>query len=187
VQVNTLWVTNAAPYAPPATPANLSPTSVSNSFAALKWNTSANAVNYNLKRALAVGGPYTNVASQIASTNSTDPTVGAATTYYYVVSASNGFGESTNSPAVSLTTAANPVVSLPVFTSVSVSGTNIVLQGTNGSSGAAYVVLTASNLALPLANWQTNLTGNFSGGGKFSNSLPVNPADKQRFYRVRSP
>jgi autotransporter-associated beta strand protein len=187
VQVNTLWATNAAPYSPPTTPTNLSPTTVSNSFAALKWSSSTNAVNYNLKRALAVSGPYTNVATQIANTNFTDATITAATTYYYVVSASNGFGESTNSTAVSLTTAANPVVSIPAFTSVSVSGTNIVVQGTNGSSGAAYVVLTATNLTLPLASWQTNLTGNFSGGGGFSNSISVNPGSQQQFYRVRTP
>ena len=187
VQVNSLWATNAAPYSPPVTPTNLSPTTVSNSFAALKWNSSTNAVNYNLKRALAAGGPYTNVATQIANPNFTDATVAAATSYYYVVSASNGFGESPNSPAISLTTAANPVVVIPVFTSASLSGTNLVLQGTNGSAGTAYVLLTATNLTLPLASWQTNLRGNFSGAGKFSNALPVNSADKQRFYRVRSP
>ncbi len=66
----------------------------------LSWPASAGAVRYNVKRALAAGGPYTNLASP-TTTSYRDDKVENGKSYYYVVSTVNALGESQNSAEVS--------------------------------------------------------------------------------------
>jgi hypothetical protein len=66
-------------------------------------------VSYNLKRGLASGGPYSVIVSGITTTGYLDTNVTNGTTYYYVVTASNGTGESQNSNQAVATPAAAPV------------------------------------------------------------------------------
>jgi fibronectin type 3 domain-containing protein len=57
----------------------------------LAWNSSANAIGYNVYRGNVSGGPYSIInASPDASTAFTDRTVSAGRTYYYVVTALDG-------------------------------------------------------------------------------------------------
>ncbi len=86
---------------PPPAPANLVATAGSNSVT-LTWSPSATATGYNVKRALVSGGENTTNAN-ITTTGYTDRQATNGTTYYYVVSAVNGFGESPNSAEVSAT------------------------------------------------------------------------------------
>ena len=58
----------------------------------LAWPAATNAVSYNVKRATLNGGPYVFLAN-VTATNYTDTDLTNGTTYYYVVSATNGFGE----------------------------------------------------------------------------------------------
>ena len=76
--------------------------------AVLSWTASTNATTYNVKRSTSSGGTYTNIAN-VAGTNYTDRGVIGGTTYYYVVSALNVGGESTNSAPASVT----PTVNVP--------------------------------------------------------------------------
>jgi len=85
----------------PATPTGLSATPGS-SQAGLAWNSSAGATGYNIKRATVSGGPYTGVGTSV-SNNYTDSSVTNGITYYYVVSAVNGGGESSNSTEANVT------------------------------------------------------------------------------------
>ncbi|HEU5396268.1 MAG TPA: LamG-like jellyroll fold domain-containing protein, partial [Verrucomicrobiae bacterium] len=62
----------------------------------LNWTALVGATNYYVKRATISGGPYTIIASSTTSTY-IDLTVTNGTTYYYVVSALGGSGESPNS------------------------------------------------------------------------------------------
>jgi len=87
---------------PPSAPTNLT-ASAGDYSAALTWPAVTNATSYNLKRSAASGGPYTNVLTQTALTNVVDTTVFNGVTYYYVVTAVNAGGESTNSIEVSAT------------------------------------------------------------------------------------
>jgi autotransporter-associated beta strand protein len=73
-----------------------------------------------------------------------------------------------------------------VINSVTVNGSNLILQGTNGASSGTYSILTSTNLTLPLANWTTNSTGTFTAGGAFSNGVPIT-SQAQRFFLIKQP
>jgi fibronectin type 3 domain-containing protein len=88
----------------PASPSSLAATA-GNATVALTWAASSGATGYNVKRAAASGGPYTQLAAA-TTTSHNDPSLTNGTTYYYVVSALNSAGESANSAQVSATPAA---------------------------------------------------------------------------------
>jgi len=63
----------------------------------LSWTVATNfPTGYNVKRSTTNGGPYTVIASAVTGTTFIDTSVIAGTNYYYVVSATNTFGESAN-------------------------------------------------------------------------------------------
>ncbi len=73
-----------------------------------------------------------------------------------------------------------------VINSVSVSGNNLILQGTNGALSGTYSILTSTNVASPLPNWTTNASGTFTAGGAFSNAIPAT-AEPQRYFNIKQP
>jgi hypothetical protein len=79
------------------------------SFALLSWPSSTNAAGYNLKRGSSSSGPFTPVATNFNGLAFTNTGLANGALYYYVVSGTNYFGESTNSAAVSV----RPVSSAP--------------------------------------------------------------------------
>jgi len=85
----------AVPEPPPA-PTGLTATA-GVGFISLDWNAVSGATSYNVKRSTISGGPYTTIASGVADTSYFDAPLDAGTTYFYVVSAVNGVGESGNS------------------------------------------------------------------------------------------
>jgi beta-lactamase superfamily II metal-dependent hydrolase len=103
---NTYIAYGAAPQ-PPAAPTGLTATA-GNAQVSLSWTASTGATSYNVKRATATGGPYTVVASGVTATTYTNTGLTNGTTYFYVVSAVNGAGESPNSSEASATPTAPP-------------------------------------------------------------------------------
>jgi cellulose 1,4-beta-cellobiosidase len=93
---------SAPPTGPPPAPTGLT-ASGGNAQVSLSWTGSAGATSYNVKRSTVSGGSYSNIATGVATTSYTDSTVTNGTTYYYVVSAVNSFGESPNSNQASAT------------------------------------------------------------------------------------
>jgi hypothetical protein len=89
----------------PASPPN-APTGLiaipGNGQVLLNWTAPSGATSYNVKRATTNGGPYSIVASPV-SNSCTDGSLTNGTIYYYVVSALNQVGESSNSLQVSAT------------------------------------------------------------------------------------
>jgi hypothetical protein len=85
---------------PPATPGGLLAVA-GDSQVILSWVASLGAIGYNVKRSTSSGGVYATIATNIPMTSFTDTGLTLGTTYYYVVSALNPAGESTNSPYVS--------------------------------------------------------------------------------------
>jgi hypothetical protein len=70
------------------------------------------------------------------------------------------------------------------ITGITLSGTNLVLNGANGLSGATYNILTSTNLALPLNQWTPISTNVLNGGGNFTiiATNAVNRNLRQSFY-----
>ena len=96
-EVAALYNANLLP--PSAAPTGVTATA-GNAQVKLSWSAAPLATSYNLRRSLIGGGPYTTVTN-LTSTSYTDPGVGNNRTYYYVVSATNAMGESSNSAPVS--------------------------------------------------------------------------------------
>jgi len=146
--VTTFLVTPTNP--PPPVPTGLAATP-GNAQVALTWNASSGATSYNVKRSTTSGGSYTTVGTP--STNSfTNTSLTNGTTYYYVVSAVNGNGESANSTQVSATPTGGggggtTVIEGESLTVAASSGdTWRTSSDTNGSGGAiAFFDATAAN------------------------------------------
>jgi hypothetical protein len=166
---------------PPAGPTGLTATPT-NSKIALVWNSSVDATNYNIKRATTNGGSYTTIDST-SSTNYTDNAVTAGLTYYYVVSAADLFGQSTNSSQASATISPPH----PVITSTVLQGGNVVLSGGGGVSNATYYVLSSTNLALPPEQWTPIATDVFDSSGNFIFTNTPDPGLPQLFYLLQTP
>jgi beta-glucanase (GH16 family) len=123
------YVASAIPDAPTGLSATAGGTQV-----ALSWSTAAGATNYNVKCSTTNGGPYTTIAST-ATTSYTNTGLANGTTYYYVVSAANSFGESSNSVQISVTTTV-PSANLALNKLVAVSSAeNAGLSGPNAVDG----------------------------------------------------
>jgi O-glycosyl hydrolase len=84
--------------------------SVSSQRVVLKWEFSHLAATYNVKRATSSGGPYTTIANGVALPEYFDTSVSNGQTYYYIVTAVNGNGESAASNQASAIPNTPPVV-----------------------------------------------------------------------------
>ena len=147
---------------PPPTPTGLTATAVGPSVL-LNWNASTNTVSYNVKRATHSGGPYTTNASTTATSYS-DTSVTNCTKYYYVVSAVNAIGESTNSNEA----AASPV-GYEYYFAVNSGGSAASpfvadtdeTGGTVASTSTATIVTSTVTNPAPQAVYKTERYGNF--------------------------
>ncbi|WP_425452356.1 glycoside hydrolase family 44 protein [Paenibacillus cellulosilyticus] len=84
----------------PAAPTGLTATA-GNAQVTLSWTASSGVASYNVKRSSTSGGTYTTAATGVTGTTYTDTGLTNGTTYYYVVSAVNSAGESSNSTQAS--------------------------------------------------------------------------------------
>jgi fibronectin type 3 domain-containing protein len=87
----------------PSAPTDLKATAVSVSEIDLTWNAVTGASGYVLQRSTTSGGPYTAIGSP-TSTAFADTSLAPATTYYYVIQATNASGPSGNSVEASAIT-----------------------------------------------------------------------------------
>ena len=128
----------------------------------LNWDASSGATGYNVKRATVSGGPYTTVASPTAN-NYTDTGVANCSVYYYVVSATNSVGASTNSSEQATTLGA---YSLAVNSGGSAAGQFVadanVTGGTIGGGTTATIDTTGLVAPAPQAVYQAERYGNFT-------------------------
>ena len=99
----------------------------------LTWSVSAGATRYNVKSSTTNGGPYLTIASPTTSSYTNTGLV-TGTTYFYVVSAVNAAGESTNSIQVSARTA-TPLVNLALNKPVVVSSVQSGFPGSKAVDG----------------------------------------------------
>jgi hypothetical protein len=92
---------------PMAAPTGLAATA-GNAQVSLSWNSVTGATSYTVKRSLTTGGTYASVQSGVTATAYTNTGLTNGTTYYFVVSAVNAGGESSNSSQASATPTAPP-------------------------------------------------------------------------------
>ncbi len=92
----------ASPQGPPPAPAILAATPGNKrGQIKLSWAASPGASSYMVKRATKSGGPYAVVKAKLPTTSYSDNKLTSGSTYYYVVTAVNGAGESPPSPEAS--------------------------------------------------------------------------------------
>jgi Glycoside hydrolase family 44/Fibronectin type III domain len=143
----------------PAAPTGLSATAA-NAQVNLSWSASSGASAYYVKRSTTSGGPYTQIAAPIA-TNYSDNNLSNGTKYFYVVSAYNSYGQSSNSAEVGATPAApatppaaptglqaaggNAQVSLTWTASTGATSYHVKRSTTSGSGYAQISAPTAAN------------------------------------------
>ena len=142
----------------------------------LSWTASLNADGYNLKSSLTNGGPYSLVASNVPTIVFTNTGLLNGTNYFYVVSATNSVGESSNSIQISVrpTSASQPALSF------SMNNGQMQLAWPGDHTGWMLQVQTNS---LTGTNWVT-----LPGTGSSSQfQVPINPAVQDVFYRLLSP
>jgi hypothetical protein len=80
-----------------------------------------------------------------------------------------GLGRFTNSPTIG---------------SFSLNGANVVMSCDNGQSGAAYYLLTSTNMARPISQWRTVATNVLNANGVFTFIVTsaVTAGNQQQFY-----
>jgi len=72
----------------------------------------------------------------------------------------------------------------PHISTITLTGTNLTVTGTNAQSGALYYMLTSTNLQTPLNQWIPVGTNIAPGANNFSFTITnaVNPKDPRQFY-----
>jgi uncharacterized lipoprotein YddW (UPF0748 family) len=150
---------------PVAAPSGLIATAVSTSQINLAWTDNAtNETGFVVARGAVSGGPYTDIATLAAnSIGYANTGLTSATTYYYVVRATNAVSASPNSAQASASTFVNPA---PVITGQPQNQTVVI------SNSATFSVTAAGSAPLSYY-WRFNGVA-ISGAG--ANSLTLNPA-----------
>src|SRR5205085_2228567 len=74
----------------------------------------------------------------------------------------------------------------PRIRKVSLTGSTLKLSGTNGLVNAAFNVLTATNISLPVSNWTVFTSARFDTNGNFSITNTPS-AGNQNYYLIQVP
>jgi len=154
-----------------------------NTQVSLAWVSSTGATSYSVKRATVSSGPFTTVASGLATTTHTDTGLTNGVTYYYVVTAVNGSGESPNSNQASATPVSPPISDAEKAPpSVSMTATDIVIGVQTTVPGHTYQLQYSDTLA---ANDWHNLDAPVNGDGQpVDFVIARDPAVLRRFFRI---
>lgn len=72
-----------------------------------------------------------------------------------------------------------------MFNRVSFSAGTITFSGAGGTPGAEFVVLSHTNVTMPLGTWTPVATNRFDSSGGFQISILTDPADAARYYVIR--
>ena len=157
----------------PGTPGSLD-AAAGNAQVTLSWPAASGASSYNLKSATNNGGPYI-VLTNVASTIYTNAGLLNGTTYFYVVSALNIAGESTNSVPASATPQAPPNLIIIM------AGTNFMFSWPVASAGFTL----QSSTDLTPGSWVTVTSAvPQNTGGQWQVILPLSGDADSTFYRL---
>jgi hypothetical protein len=142
----------------------------------LSWQGVSFATAYNLKRATVSGGPYTALTNGLLGASFVDSSAANGTTYFYVLTATNQFGESLASAELGAT----PIPSTPTHITASAAGSNFTVSWPSNYVG--WILQTNSVGLENPANWG-DLPGSVTNSQM---TFPLgNPA--AQFFRLRHP
>ena len=140
----------------------------------VSWNPTPGSVTYNLNRAGAMAGPYTNLLN-LAAASYADTNVANASNYWYEVSAVNPLGQSLySSPA-------GVQLPLPPLSAQAAGNSLVITWPVTASSFALY---SATNLTVP-GVWSAVTNPPSATNGVASTALPL--TNSAVFYRLISP
>jgi hypothetical protein len=161
-----------------AAPTGLTATLTSNGQVELSWVASTNATSYNVKQATMSGGTYT-TSTNVTGLVYTNTGLVNGTLYYFVVSAVNSFGESTNSAQVS----ARPVsTALPQITFWNNGGQ--IYVGWPADHTGWWLQMQTSSVDDGLGKNWVNVSGSDATN---QISIPINTVNGSAFFRLVSP
>ncbi|MDP4645132.1 MAG: carbohydrate-binding protein [Opitutales bacterium] len=126
----------------PSAPTGLNATANGTTQIDLAWNAVSGATSYRVLRSTSSGGTYTEIASGLATTSTSDATASVGVPYFYVVRALNGAVESTDS---NIATATLPLVAPTGLTATANGSTQIDLAWNAVSGATSYRVLRATS------------------------------------------
>jgi hypothetical protein len=135
---------------------------------ALAWAPVSGAGGYNVKSALVSGGPYTMIGTNVAGRTFTSAGLSYGTNYYFVVSATNAAGESSNSTPIAAVPLPPPPA-IPTGLVAQVIGGQIVLSWNVAAYATAYNVFRS---IIPSGGFDTWLATNLAATN-FTDPGPV--------------
>ncbi|HUE44240.1 MAG TPA: glycoside hydrolase family 44 protein [Candidatus Sulfotelmatobacter sp.] len=140
-----------------------------NAQVAITWTASSGATSYHVKRGTASAGPFTQVAAP-TSAGFTDMGLTNGTTYFYVVSALNSAGESTNStPASAKPTAPtqpqSQIPPVPTGLVATAGNAQIFLTWAISSGATSYHVKRSTTTFGPYTQVSAPTTSSFTDAG----------------------
>jgi hypothetical protein len=161
-----------------AAPASLAATLTSNGQIELSWAASVNATSYNVKQSTVSGGPFT-TSTNITGLVYTNTGLVNGTLYFFVVSAVNSFGESTNSSQVS----ARPVsAASPQITFGNYGGQ--IYAGWPADHIGWWLQMQTNSIDEGLGTNWVNVAGSDTTN---QISIPINTANGSTFFRLVFP
>jgi lysophospholipase L1-like esterase len=172
--------------AKPAAPAGVAAIPGNGSIA-LNWTAPSTATGYYVKRATTSGGPYTTVGA-VTSPYVLDANLTNGTSYYYVVSAVNAYGETANSAEVVQQSGAKTLHvkfdEASGATAADSSGYGFNATLVNGPTFVAGKINNALSFASASSQYATLPTGIVSALGDFTVSAWVKPTTLDSWARV---
>jgi hypothetical protein len=145
----------------------------------LTWNSPGNATGYNVRSSTSISGPYAIVATNLSGLSFTNTGLSDGTVYYFVVSALNSAGESSNPAPVS----ARPVSRTPPLFSFLLTGPQVQLSWPADHIGWKLQAQTNSFLTGFTTNWVTIPMSTLTNGMSF----PIGLTNGSVFFRLAYP
>lgn len=142
----------------PAAPSGLTATA-GNGQVALTWVSSADALSYRVHRGTTSGGPYSAIASGLTGTSYSDSAVTNAIAYYYIVTAVNSAGESTNSNEAAATPRAPAAALAPTGLTATAGKKKITLNWKPSSGATGYNVKRRTSSSAAYTTVAAGITG----------------------------
>ncbi|HEX3551778.1 MAG TPA: hypothetical protein VIA62_00940 [Thermoanaerobaculia bacterium] len=171
-EIWTAAVTEGGTCTPPAAPTGVATSATGQTSTTVSWTAVSGATSYKIFRATTSGGPYTQVGTS-TTTSFTDSGLACNTTFFYVVTASNGTCDSGNSAQASATTTVctctPPAAPTGVATSATTQTTTTV-SWTASTGATSYKIFRATTSGGHYTQVGTSTTTSFADSGLTCNT-----------------